>query len=153
MLSKKFVSTASNVILTCLFVESISGFTPSLYLYLIVGFIKSTTLFLNAVYFGEFSLSPISFSTQFLFPTEISVCLFPFPDVSLIEFSAILIFTAPSYVPTFPNVKLYPVSAPSSSAVFVIFVNFFVIVVIGTFGFLLFATNTSMLFSVNVSFK
>ena len=47
----------------------------------------------NAVYFGSVPLSPMSVSTQFGFPTNISVTLFPFPDVSLIVFSAILIFT------------------------------------------------------------
>lgn len=134
-LSKKFVSVTSNVILTCLFSWSITGLAPSAYLYLIVGFIKSTMLFLNAVYFGFSALSPTSVSTQFGFPTEISVILFPFPEVSLIVLSAIEIFTAPSYVPKFPNVNVYPVSAPSNSAVFVIFVNVLVIVVIGLLGF------------------
>ena len=104
-LSKKFVSTASNIIDTCLFSWSINGLTSAVYWYLIVGFIKSTILFLNAVYFGVVSLSPMSVSTHSGFPTNISVTLFPFPDVSLIVFSAISIFTWPSYVPKSLNVR------------------------------------------------
>ena len=41
-------------------------------------------LFLNAVYFGDVVLSPMSVSTHSGFPTNISVTLFPFPEVSLI---------------------------------------------------------------------
>ena len=95
----------------------------------------------------------MSFSTQFGFPTENSVILFPFPELSFIVLSAIEIFTAPSYVPKFPNVNVYPVLAPSNSAISVIFVNVLVIVVIGLLGSLALSTYTNILSAVNVSFK
>ena len=97
-------------------------------------------LFLNAVYFGLSALSPTSVSTQFGFPTGISVTLFPIPEVSRIVFSAISILTAPSYVPKFPNVISYPTSAPSNSASSVILVTVFEMVVTGVSGFSLLST-------------
>ena len=79
--------------------------------------------------------------------------MFPFPEVSLIVLSLIDIFTAPSYVPKFPNVNVYPVSAPSNSAVFVILVSCLVIVFTGLSGFSILSTYTKISSSVNVSFK
>ena len=72
-------------------------------MYVITGFIKSTTLFLNAVYFP--SVSPSSF--QLGFPTNIVVSLLVFPDLSTAFPSAIFIFVLPLYVSKFPNVILY----------------------------------------------
>ena len=50
------------------------------YSYLITGFVKSTTLFLNAVYFGFSELSPVSTQVEFL-TSNVALSL-KFPEVS-----------------------------------------------------------------------
>ena len=145
LVSKKFTSVASNFIVTVLLTLSIIGFCPSVYLYFITGFVKSTILFLNAVHTPWVSPS----SLQFGFPTNISIsCAFVFPDVSLNVFAKILILVTPLCSWKLLNVNLYifpifSVLVPSSfstiSSVFLIVVTS----LLSTYTFILLTSNIS----------